>query len=205
MEAAVALLDARGVEGFSMRALAARLGVAPMSPYEYVDGREDVLDLALDAAIGEIEVAGPGLPWREVVLHQLRSMRTVMRRHPWMPTLMATRPLIGPHALERSQRFYAAVEEAGLRGPALLAAVGTLSSYTTGFVAAEHTWWSTVRTSANDRAVRAKVEDHLREHAPGLARMAHVENDDFDVQFELGARFILDGIAASAAAARESS
>ncbi|WP_021591282.1 TetR/AcrR family transcriptional regulator [Actinomadura welshii] len=51
IEAAVALLDAEGVDGFSMRRLAARLNAGTMSLYEYVKSREDVLDLAMDAVM----------------------------------------------------------------------------------------------------------------------------------------------------------
>lgn len=193
--AAVALLDGGGLDGFSMRALARRLDAAPMSLYEYVTGRGDVLDLALDAVIGQIAVAPDDEPWRDALLGQLCRMREVMRRHRWMPTLMATRPLIGPNALARSERFYTALAQAGLSGPTVVAAVGALSHYATGFVAAENTWWSTVRTPADDRSVRAEVARHLAEHAPRLAEHAQVEIDDFDDQFTRGANLILDGVA----------
>ncbi|MFC7587677.1 TetR/AcrR family transcriptional regulator [Nonomuraea antimicrobica] len=93
--AAVALLDAEGVTGFSMRALAARLRAGTMSLYEYVQSREDVLDLALDEVIGEVDEPRAGDPWRELLVRQLTRSRQVMRRHPWMPALTATRPCWG--------------------------------------------------------------------------------------------------------------
>ncbi|HLU59532.1 MAG TPA: TetR/AcrR family transcriptional regulator [Pseudonocardia sp.] len=197
VEAAVALLDAEGVEGFSMRALAARLRAGTMSLYEYVAGKEDVLDLALDAVLGEIEPAGPDEPWREALSGQLTRARAVMRRHPWVPALAATRPLVGPNALAGSERFYAALAQAGLSGPTLPAAVGALYFYAYGFVAAENTWWGTVRHPDQDAAIRARVQEHLREHAPALAAHAQVETDDFDAQFALGLRIILDGVEAA--------
>lgn len=196
VSAAVELLDAEGVGGFSMRALAARLRAGTMSLYEYVTSKEDVLDLALDAVIGEVALGGPGESWRETLLGQLTRTRAVMRRHPWVPALTATRPLIGPNALARSERFYTALAQAGLRGPALLAAVGALTYYAYGFVAAENTWWATVRTPEEDTAIRARVQDHLSEHAAGLAELAQVGIDDFDAQFALGLRLILNGIEA---------
>lgn len=57
--AAVELLDAEGAEGFSMRRLAARLNAGTMSLYAYVETKEDVLDLALDAVMAEIELDTP--------------------------------------------------------------------------------------------------------------------------------------------------
>ncbi|NGO70152.1 TetR/AcrR family transcriptional regulator, partial [Streptomyces boncukensis] len=51
---AVRLLDAGGLGGFSMRRLAAELGVTAMSVYWYVDSKDDLLELALDAVQGEL-------------------------------------------------------------------------------------------------------------------------------------------------------
>ncbi|QKV93941.1 TetR/AcrR family transcriptional regulator [Streptomyces sp. NA02950] len=52
--ATVRLLDAEGLGGFSMRRLAAELGVTAMSVYWYVDTKDHLLELALDATMGEI-------------------------------------------------------------------------------------------------------------------------------------------------------
>ncbi|MEW9548889.1 TetR/AcrR family transcriptional regulator [Nonomuraea sp. NPDC050783] len=313
VEAAVALLDAEGVAGFSMRALAARLHAGTMSLYEYVTSKEDVLDLALDEVFSEIEPetppetppgpgpgtthgpdpgtppgpdpgaargpdpgtplgpdprtpsgsglrippgsglripsgpdpgtppgpdlgtpsgsdlgtpremepgAGPevgsgiasevgaggtdadgggggagGVPgWRAVVVWRLSRSRAMMRRHPWVPALTATRPLLGPNALAGSRLFYATLAGAGLGGPTLAAAVGTLSSYVNGFVAAENTWWATVRTAKADAELRERVARHLDREAADLSRHALVEDSDFDRSFLLGLDLILDGI-----------
>ncbi|MFD9942862.1 TetR/AcrR family transcriptional regulator [Nonomuraea sp. NPDC059023] len=196
--AAVGLLDAEGLAGFSMRALAARLGAGTMSLYEYVRTREDVLDLALDEVFGEIDLPAPGsLPWRELLARQLARSRAVMRRHPWVPGLTATRPLAGPNALARAELFHAELARAGLSGPALSAAVGALSFYVSGFTAAENTWWALVRTPEADADIRAGLQRHLERTAhTTLATSADVENQDFDGQFALGLDVILDGIEA---------
>ncbi|AYV28623.1 MULTISPECIES: TetR/AcrR family transcriptional regulator [Streptomyces] len=52
--ATVRLLDAEGLGRFSMRRLAAELGVTAMSLYWYVDTKHDLLELALDRALGEL-------------------------------------------------------------------------------------------------------------------------------------------------------
>ncbi|MFE2309823.1 TetR/AcrR family transcriptional regulator, partial [Streptomyces sp. NPDC059411] len=58
--ATVRLLDAEGLARFSMRRLAAELGVTAMSLYWYVDTKHDLLELALDSALGELDrSAGP--------------------------------------------------------------------------------------------------------------------------------------------------
>ncbi|QES55461.1 TetR family transcriptional regulator [Streptomyces venezuelae] len=54
--ATVRLLDADGLARFSMRRLAAGLGVTAMSLYWYVDTKQDLLELALDSALGELRL-----------------------------------------------------------------------------------------------------------------------------------------------------
>ncbi|OKK18164.1 hypothetical protein AMK16_17575 [Streptomyces sp. CB00455] len=56
--ATVRLLDAEGLARFSMRRLAAGLGVTAMSLYWYVDTKHDLLELALDSALGELTLSG---------------------------------------------------------------------------------------------------------------------------------------------------
>lgn len=204
--AAVALLDAEGTaEGLSMRRLAARLDAGTMSLYEYVGSREHVLDLAVDAVIGEIGLDGvDGLPWRQALTRQLTRGREVMRRHPWLPALMATRPLMGPNALARSELFYAVLHRAGLEGPRLAAAVAALSYYGLGYAATETIWRG---GPGRDPAAEAELRDQAQRYLdrreelyPTLARHADVRNDDFDDAFRLGLDTILDGIASQLAA-----
>lgn len=197
--AAVELLDAEGVEGFSMRRLAARLDAGVMSTYEYVRSKEDVLDLAVDAVIGEIEPADATAPWREALTRQLGQSREVMKRHPWIPSLMAVRPLLGPNSLARSEVFYAALVRAGLRGPRLIAAVGSLTYYVQGFVAVENIWRDWMRDPTEENELRRQAQeyiDRLAELYPTLAQHAQLGDDDFDGQFRLGLNIVLDGIEA---------
>ena len=70
-EATVRLLDAEGLAKFSMRRLAAELNVTAMSVYWYVDTKDDLLELALDAVFGGRQVdpeqrpsVGCGIKWK---------------------------------------------------------------------------------------------------------------------------------------------
>ena len=49
VEAAIAIADADGLDAVTMRAVAERLGISPMSLYTYVPGKAELLDLMLDA------------------------------------------------------------------------------------------------------------------------------------------------------------
>ncbi|GGZ69440.1 TetR/AcrR family transcriptional regulator [Streptomyces subrutilus] len=107
--ATVRLLDAEGLARFSMRRLAAGLGVTAMSLYRYVDTRHDLLELALDSALGELAPrpgppgtgparTGPDADWPVRLRALARGYRRVLVDHPWVAPLTAAYPNIGPHA-----------------------------------------------------------------------------------------------------------
>ncbi|WP_327284220.1 MULTISPECIES: TetR family transcriptional regulator [unclassified Streptomyces] len=120
--ATVRLLDAEGLARFSMRRLAAGLGVTAMSLYWYVDTKHDLLELALDRALGELPLprsttAGPaqeGWPGR------LRSLaggyRRLLAAHPWVAPLTAAYPNIGPHARAFDSALQRVLDATGLAG-----------------------------------------------------------------------------------------
>ncbi|WP_406085602.1 TetR/AcrR family transcriptional regulator [Streptomyces virginiae] len=131
--ATVRLLDADGLARFSMRRLAAGLGVTAMSLYWYVDTKQDLLELALDSALGELELppetaegtestaesGDAGWPGRLKAL--ARGYRRVLADHPWLAPLTAAYPNIGPHA----RAFDAALQR-------LLDATGLVDAARTG-------------------------------------------------------------------------
>lgn len=83
-EVTVRLLDAEGLAKFSMRRLAAELNVTAMSVYWYVDTKDDLLELALDAAFGELTLPDPDgdEDWRDQLRALAREYRTLLVRHP---------------------------------------------------------------------------------------------------------------------------
>ncbi|MFD9354805.1 TetR/AcrR family transcriptional regulator [Streptomyces sp. NPDC060031] len=98
--ATVRLLDAEGLARFSMRRLAAGLGVTAMSLYWYVDTKHDLLELALDRALGELTLTAgaPERGWPGRLRALARGYRGLVAKHPWVAPLTAAYPNIGPHA-----------------------------------------------------------------------------------------------------------
>ncbi|URM96957.1 TetR/AcrR family transcriptional regulator C-terminal domain-containing protein [Actinomadura madurae] len=78
-------------------------------------------------------------------------------------------------------------------------AVGALTFYVNGFVAAENTWRFWIRDPSAETKLRSKAQRHLEERPelyPTLALQAQLDDDDFDGQFVLALQMILDGIEA---------
>ncbi|TWF80673.1 TetR family transcriptional regulator [Pseudonocardia hierapolitana] len=98
--AALALVDADGVEALSMRRLGAALSRDPMRLYRYASSKEDLLDGIVEFAMAELPV--PATPadgdWEEALRRAAHAFRELALAHPHLVPLMATRPLATPLA-----------------------------------------------------------------------------------------------------------
>ncbi|MFI1355432.1 TetR/AcrR family transcriptional regulator [Streptomyces sp. NPDC020898] len=97
--AAVRIADAEGLDGASMRRVAAELGCGTMSLYNYVPRKEDLYELMVDAIGGEHELWEPTGDWRGDMLRVAHQTRALMLRHPWLPKLMSPVYGFSPNAL----------------------------------------------------------------------------------------------------------
>ncbi|WP_344279398.1 TetR/AcrR family transcriptional regulator [Streptomyces hebeiensis] len=98
--AAVELADREGLDAVSMRRLAATLGTGAASLYRYVATRDDLLDLMTDSTAREYRLSAPSGDWQADLLEIAHQARQIMRRHPWLPVLVVTRPVLGPHGID---------------------------------------------------------------------------------------------------------
>ena len=97
--AAIRIADQEGLDAVSMRRVAADLGTGAASLYRHVDNREDLLDLMIDATGAEYVFAAPTGDWLADLLDIGDQARAIMRRHPWLPSLLNTRSVLGPNGL----------------------------------------------------------------------------------------------------------
>src|SRR5262245_19164837 len=136
--AAVRVADREGAGAVSMRRVAAEIGAGTMSLYRYVARKDELLDLMVDAALGELDLpAAPSGDWRADVTLQARQGRAVGIRHPWLGALSAARPPLGPNSLRVMEFALAAVAGLGLDIDGMLRLVGILTAFVRGFVQAE--------------------------------------------------------------------
>ena len=132
----VRLLDAEGLTKFSMRRLAAELNVTAMSLYWYVDTKDDLLELALDAAFGELRLPDPdarGEDWREQLRGLATEYRALLVRHPWLSPLAGRYLNIGPNSLAFSRAVQRVVRRAGLPAHGVTGAISAVFQFVYGF------------------------------------------------------------------------
>ncbi|MER5541462.1 TetR/AcrR family transcriptional regulator [Streptomyces sp. NPDC001118] len=134
--ASVRLLDAEGLAKFSMRRLAAELNVTAMSLYWYVDTKDDLLELALDAAFGELRLPDPeaaGEDWREQLRGLAGEYRVLLVRHPWLSPLAGRYLNIGPNSLAFSRVVQRVVRRAGLPAHGITGAISAVFQFVYGY------------------------------------------------------------------------
>jgi AcrR family transcriptional regulator len=212
VRAAVALLDADGVQAFSMRRLATALEVTAMSVYWYVDTKDDLLELALDEVLGELRIPpfGADDDWRAHLRTLAHQYRRCFQNHPWAAQLATQFLAVGPNALFFSTSAIGAMTRSGLPGDQLAGALGLLFQFTYGFAMVESQWALRVRASGMD-------EDDFHRRVFGIVAQVDarfLENEDLvaahtdggvaaarDRQFEAGLDLALAGVEAAIAAA----
>ncbi|MFF8830621.1 TetR/AcrR family transcriptional regulator C-terminal domain-containing protein [Streptomyces sp. NPDC015131] len=117
VRAAIGIADAEGLAALSMRGVAARLGVAAMSPYRHVGGKDELVALMADTVYGEVgplAVPPPG-GRREKLEAAARGLWEVCRRHPWVAQIGPLgRPLVLPNLLVHGERVLGALADSGL-------------------------------------------------------------------------------------------
>ncbi|MFG3495428.1 GntR family transcriptional regulator [Streptomyces sp. NPDC047928] len=209
VRAAIEIADTEGIGALSMRGVAARLGVAAMSPYRHVGGKDELVRLMADAAYGELgypDTLPPG-GWRARVELGARTLWRLHRRHPWLAHLgPVTRPLMLPNLLVHGEWLIAALEGHGLDATTRMNMHVMVFLHVQGVAA-------NLELEAQARAATGQTGDEYMDgmapaidglaasgRLPALTRLLAEFADsgydlDLDALFELGLRALLDGLA----------
>jgi AcrR family transcriptional regulator len=203
--AAITLADADGIEAVTMRRLGQALGVEAMSLYHHVANKDLLLDAMVDAVFAEVDLPRSDGPWRVELERRCRSLRTVLRRHPWGVALLDSRAAPGPTTLRHHEAVIACMRAGGFPVALAASAFSVLDSYVYGFAIQEAAVPFDVdgpgRATPEDLA--ALAADMLAPYSsgefPSLEELAreHVSRPEysFAAEFEFGLTLVLDGLA----------
>ncbi|MGP3753955.1 TetR/AcrR family transcriptional regulator C-terminal domain-containing protein [Streptomyces sp. IBSNAI001] len=204
---AIDIADAEGLQALSMRGVAARLGVAAMSPYRYVTGKDDLILLMADTAFGEQTYpAAPPDGWRARLELGARTLWSLHRLHPWLAQLSSlTRPLLLPNLLVHGEWSLSALDGHGLDTTELFDIHVLLFSHVQGLaVHLEREAQAEAATGQSDEQwmdSRAHTLQDLVDSGrfPTFTKVVGSFHDGYDLRldalFELGLEALLDGLA----------
>lgn len=110
--AALRIADTEGLDAVSMPRLARELGSAPMSLYRHVPGKDALIDLVLESALGDPPDLS-GCPVRLGLEIWATALREVLDERPWAVRLMAGPRSAGPAECRWAEVLLAHVVDAG--------------------------------------------------------------------------------------------
>lgn len=184
--AGLELLDEKGLEAVTTRAVADRLGVRMSTVQWHVKTRARMVELMADAVFGEIPLTGlPPAP-EERVRELARRCRRALLSHRDGAALVVGTYAAEPNTLRFAELLVGALLDGGRDGREASWTAWTLTYFTLGLVqeeqaaAGDHPWGD-----ALGDAVSAATHPALH------STLRHLAPDSFDERFEFGMSAIL--------------
>jgi DNA-binding transcriptional regulator YhcF (GntR family) len=200
---AVAIADVEGLAQVSMRRIATDLGVATMSLYRHVAGKDDLLLYMMDAVLGDDPLpTQPPEGWRACLELSSRLQWKGFRRHPWLaPALSITRPQLVVNGMRHTEWALRALDGLGLTEEQALHVHLTLFSHVRGLALSLEPEAQAQQDTGltNDEWMQTQENDFLAVlkggDFPMVARMFTRDIElDLDGLFEFGLARMLDGL-----------
>lgn len=200
---AIAIADAEGLSGLSMRRVAADAGIATMSLYRYVSSKDDLVLRTLEAVFADWSFPDSApKDRRDRLALAYRKLWSLFRQHPWLAAALSpTRPQPVVNAMPFTEWVLATLDGDGVDlGTAFIVHL-TLFNYVRGIaVNLEHEAEAEeISGLDNDAWIQAQQPTLQTIFAggrfPTLQRLSEARhNVSLDELFEYGLQRLLDGI-----------
>ena len=99
LAAALALVDAEGLDALTMRRLGQALDRDPMALYRYAENRAALLDGVAEIVLADLVITADGTDWQTQLRRTGHDFRRLALAHPHVVPLIVTRPLATPLGL----------------------------------------------------------------------------------------------------------
>jgi TetR/AcrR family tetracycline transcriptional repressor len=198
---ALRLLDQVGLDGLTVRRLAAELGVKSPALYRHFRSKQELLDQMADAIIRAAGMGPPhhGESWQDWLTRRARAYRRSLLAHRDGARLVANAQWLNPATIRMYDEELTAMVGCGFTPVLALRTTGALAYYVNGFVLQEQT------SRQEDRGQPADQLAALAELLDGgtsaslLVAIREGGSPLGDQAFEHGLRALIDGTAAALA------
>ncbi|MFD7879300.1 TetR/AcrR family transcriptional regulator [Streptomyces sp. NPDC059766] len=209
VEAAFTVLDRQGLDGLSMRQVAAELGVTVSALYAHVSSKEDLLELMYTRLFDGFEMprADPER-WQEQVRAYARAGRQRLLTHRDMARISMAHVPFTAELLPHVEGLLAIFRTAGLPDRIAAEAGDLISTYIDGFALEEGMWQDrAARHGSGSSLARPdwrEMADEMQTYFASLpeADFPHLRalagmmvTDSSDERFDIGLEIILRGLA----------
>ncbi len=204
---AVSLADDKGLDAVSIRQIATRFDIRPMSVYRYagIESKEELFELMIDTVCAEMLLTKDRRKgWRKTLREISIRSRSVLILHPWWIELVGRRVLIGPNAMRYREQSLATVADLQVAQERKMAIVTALEAYTVGHASlAIDRSGSLRKADPGFEAWRKDIESYQRSliatgDFPNIAELGTTGTpspEDLEGMFLFGLDCLLGGIA----------
>lgn len=210
VDAAFTVLDRAGLDGLSMRQVAAELGVSVSALYAYVSSKDDLLELMYTRLFDGFAIPRPDpVRWQEQVRDYARSARQRLLAHRDMARISLAHVPFTAELLPHVEAVLAVFRTAGLPDRIAARAGDIISTYVEGFVLEEGVWRDRAADHGRDDSSPAlpdprEMAGEMQTYLASLpeADFPHVRalsglmmTDSSEERFDVGLEIILRGLA----------
>lgn len=192
LQAALALVDAHGLESLSMRRLGSDLGVEAMSLYRHVPSKDALLDAMVDAIVQTwVDDAHPVVDdWRARLASIMHRAHRALLERPWAVELVTVRPRVGDARLRYAEAVTTALLDGGFTPQLAHHGLHIVDGTIMGFTAQQARRPSAA--ALGDR-VQELYDGALAGEYPGISRTIR-EHHDHDEEYALMVDLVIEGL-----------
>jgi AcrR family transcriptional regulator len=196
--AALELLDEKGMEGITVRALAARLDVQAPALYWHVRNKQELLDemstVVMRRVTAGLATIPTGAGWRDDLAAYARILRAEYLLHRDGARIFSGTRIADPDVVKAKEPWLARLTSAGFTLAEADDATDLVTAFVVGFVIEEQERGQSAETDPA-RYSLAERDAWLGEDADLVKAAGHLR-DDGDERFERHLGIVLDGLAA---------
>jgi AcrR family transcriptional regulator len=206
LDAALAIADADGIEGLSMRRVGQALGVEAMSLYNHVASKNELVTALVDRIVEQFDLPDDEPDWEVAIRRCAVSAHDLLVQHRWacrLALIPSDARTIGGPRIRYMEWLLRRLREAGFSAEVTYSAYHTIDSHIFGF-----TLWQLGHADAAKAFTPPEGEDieqwalrtvlEMRPQYPYLAEHAEQHMRDGlrggPSEFEFGLDLILDGL-----------
>lgn len=183
------LIDRRGLDAFSMRKLAAELGVNPMTIYLRFESKDQLLEAVAADALGDMDLPHESGPPRERAVELAVAVRTHLLESRELLAVISSAQALDVAMLRATEAGLEIMRDGGLADADAVAGFRAL-------------FWHAVGFAMNHDAIRARQSASLAQAAlddpgcyPTLAELgSHFTDPDPDAVYLVATRALVDGL-----------
>ena len=133
-QAAIALVNAHGLETLSMRRLAQALEVKAASLYNHVQNKSQLYDLIQEYCYRRMKPLKKRQHWQSHLIELAKQTRAGLLKNPNLIHLFATRPVITAKALQQAEHSLSMLLQAGFKHSEVLMIFKNFNAFILGHV-----------------------------------------------------------------------